>query len=257
MHQPEERIPEEIASEVLALASRMYAEQTQSYSQAELIQAGGEVQIPPELIQKAIQEVQKNRQASALQQQQAKAKTRTLQMVLIGVGIAIALWGVFSYNTLANAEGNVEAAWAQVENQLQRRADLIPNLVNVAQASARQERELISLLVQARQSYLQAETPQEKLAANQNIGLAIERFNSDAATNPQQMSSQAYTALQDELAGTENRIAVERRRYNETVQQYNRQVRRFPNNLMAGVAGFEPKPFFQADNPQLPAVNLE
>lgn len=257
MSQSDERIPEDIAPEVLALASRMYAEQTQSYSQAELIRAGEEVQIPPELIQQAIKEVQAKRQTEQIQQEQAKERQQKIKVVLAGVGVAIALWGIFSYNSLASSEERVDAAWAQVENQLQRRADLIPNLVNVTQASARQERELVNLLVQARQSYIQAETSEQRLAANNNIALAIDRFNNYAATNPQLASSQAYTTLQYELAGTENRIAVERKRYNEEVQRYNQRIRRFPNNVVAGITGFETKAFFQADNPQVPTVNLD
>ncbi len=168
------------------------------------------------------------------------------KLTLASVGVAIALWGIWTYNTLSNAAQEVDAAWAQVENQFQRRSDLIPNLVSVTQAYAQHERDLATLLIHSRQVYLQANTQSEKVAAMTEVSLAIERFRNYAAKNPQLQSSQAFINLQYELAGTENRIAVERMRYNHAVGNYNQTVRLFPNSLLSRVFGFSPKPFFQA-----------
>lgn len=151
------RIPDEKAPEVFELAARLYAQQTQSYSTDDLVAAGSEVQIPPEFIQEALRQIQaKEIQQQQQQQQQAKRRNQ-LGMVAIGAGVVIAGWLAWTYNSLSAAAQNTELAWAQVENQFQRRADLIPNLVNVTQAGAQQEQELARLLTSARQNYLAAE----------------------------------------------------------------------------------------------------
>ncbi|WP_231510427.1 LemA family protein [Fischerella sp. PCC 9605] len=257
MKNADNRIPEEIAPEVLELASRYYADYTQSYSASELVAAGKEVDIPAEFIQKAIREVQAKREQK--QQQQKRLAHLRQQLLLIGAGIiaALTVWSAWTYNSLQSSNARVEAAWAQVENQLQRRADLIPNLVSVTQAYAKQEKELVSLLVQSRQAYLQAATPNEKAAATVQINQAIDRFQDYAAANPQLRSSQLFTNLQYELAGTENRLAVERMRYNQAVQAYNQKIQSFPNLLVAGPFGFEKKPFFQATNTDVPKIPSE
>jgi LemA protein len=246
MNNPDVRIPEDIATEVLTLASRYYASSTQSYSLSELVQAGSEVQIPAEFIEQAIREIQAQ-QVQKLEQQKRSRHMR--QMLLkIGAGIAAvsALWSIWTYNSLSGEASNVDAAWAQVENQLQRRADLIPNLVSVTQAYAKQEQELISLLVQSREAYLQAVTPNEKVAAIAKVNQAIKRFGDYTAANPQLESSQLFINLQYEIAGTENRIAVERMRYNKAVQSYNQQMQQFPNSVVAKAFRFKSKSFFQA-----------
>jgi LemA protein len=245
----EPRISEEIAPEVFALASRLYAQKNQQndgdYSLAELMQAGAEAQIPPEFVQQAVQEIQAKRRRAAVRLQR-------LKLTLASVGVAIALWGIWTYNTLSNAAQKVDAAWAQVENQFQRRSDLIPNLVSVTQAHAQHERELATVLAHSRQLYLQANTRSEKVAAMREVSQAIEHFRDYAAKNPHLRSSQAFINLQYELAGTENRIAVERMRYNQAVQNYNPKVRLFPNSLLAGVFGFHTKPFFQSKTTNSP-----
>ena len=144
-----------------------------------------------------------------------------------------------------------------MENQLQRRADLIPNLVSVTQAYAKQEKELVALLVRSRQAYLEATTPNQKAATTVQINQAIDRFRDYAATNPQLQSSQLFTNLQYELTGTENRLAVERMRYNQAVQAYNQKVQSLPNSLVANTFGFEKQEFFQATNTDVPKVFRE
>jgi LemA protein len=248
MNNQNQRIPEDIAPEVLELASRYYADRSQSYSASELVTAGQEVDIPAEFIQQAILDVQTRHEQKQQQQQRLVHLRQKLLIAAAGVVAVLAVWSVGTYNSIQNSNSRVEAAWAQVENQLQRRADLIPNLVNVTQAYAKQEKELVSLLVRSRQAYLQASNVNEKLAATVQINQAIDRFRDYAIINPQLHSSQLFINLQYELTGTENRIAVERMRYNQVVQAYNQKIQTFPNLLVAHTLGFEKKEFFQATN---------
>lgn len=239
MRQLDPQISEDIAPEVFALAARLYAEKNQSYSLAELVQAGAEAQIPPEFIQQAVLEIQaKHIRAQVLR--------KRLAVGLAGAGAAIALWGIWTHNTLSDTAGTSDAAWAQVENQFQRRADLIPNLVSVTQAYARHERDLGVLLTHSRQVYLQANTPSEKVAAMTEVSRAIEHFRDHAVRNSQLQSSQTLINLQYELTGTENRIAVERMRYNQTVHNYNQKIQLFPNSLLARAFGFSAKPYLSS-----------
>lgn len=249
------QIPEDMAQEVLELASRYYSGSQNSYSLEQLQQAGSDVQIPPEFVEKAIQEVREKRRIEAQEQQAAEKRQKTIKKVAAGVAVAVALWGIFTYNSLSSSASDVEASWAQVENQFQRRADLIPNLVSLARVQTEAEQETIALLVRSRESYLQAQNLPEKQAAIAEINVAINRFNQSLGTNPQLQSSQAYQNLSYELAGTENRIAVERMRYNQAVQAYNQKVRAFPNSLIAGLTGFSPKPFFAAENREVPRLD--
>lgn len=242
------RIPEEIASEVLEVASRMYAEANNSYSVQDLQQAGQEVSIPPELIEKAIQEVQAKHRREQLEQQQARHQQQILTRISIGITAILLLWGILIYNSLTQAKQNVYGAWAQVENQMQRRADLIPELVAVTQAQAKQEQDLIQLLNQSRNTYLQSNSLAEKIAATEQINFAIQQFNQSVAPNPQFQSSQAFTNLQYELAGTENRIATERQRYNQAVQSYNQKLQTFPNSMISSLFGFKEQPYFRIRN---------
>ena len=255
MSNPKIPIPEEIAPEVLELASRYYAEQERSYADSELVEAATEAGIPARFIEQAIKDVRTQHQHKIEQQRQAIASRQRLLKIGAAFLTAIALWSVWTYNSLSGATLKTEAAWAQVENQLQRRTDLIPNLISVTQAYAEHEKELISLLVQSRQAYLQAVTSEEKAVAIVEVDRAIGRFRDYAATNPQLQSSQLFVNLQYELAGTENRLAVERMRYNRTVQDYNQKIQGFPNSLIAKTLGYERQSFFQAttaDAPQIP-----
>ena len=233
-----DRIPEDIASQVLTLASQYYAEEVQSYSITNIVEAGAEVHIPPELIQQAIQEIQ-------ARQKRSKQQRQLLFKVGAGMLTAIALWSGWTYNSLSNTKSKAELAWAQVENQLQRRADLIPNLVRITEAYARQEKELVSLLVESRQTYLQANTQEDKLQSLQSLNRALDNFWDYAATNSQLRSSQLYKSLQYEMAGTENRIAVERMRYNQAIKTYNQKIKQFPYFLLVDIFGFSKMPLSQ------------
>jgi LemA protein len=150
-----------------------------------------------------------------------------------------------TYNTFVTLDEGVQAAWAQVENQLQRRYDLIPNLVETVKGFAQQERDVFIGVTEARSKVGQADTIPEKIEANQQLTSALSRLLVTVERYPDIKSNQNFIRLQDELAGTENRIAVERRRYNEAVRAYNVRIRTFPANIMAGMLGFTKAEFFE------------
>jgi len=171
--------------------------------------------------------------------------------MIIGVLIlaALVMGGscVGRYNSFATADEQIDGAWAQVENVLQRRGDLIPNLVATVQGFAAQEREIFTEVANARSRLAGAASPAEAAAANAGLTGALGRLLAIAENYPQLRSNENFIRLQDELAGTENRIAVERRRYNEAVRDYNTRIVQFPNNMFAGLFGFESREYFEAD----------
>jgi LemA protein len=150
-----------------------------------------------------------------------------------------------TYNSLVTLDEGVKAAWAQVENQLQRRYDLIPNLVETVKGYAAHEKEVFLKVTEARAKVGGATTISDKIAANNGLSAALSRLLLVVERYPDLKANTNFIRLQDELAGTENRIAVERRRYNETVKVYNIKIRRFPTNLLAGMFGFEKAAFFE------------
>jgi LemA protein len=162
-------------------------------------------------------------------------------VLLVIVLIALIIGGQYIHvrNTLVQKDQAVKAAWSQVDVVLQRRADLIPNLVETVKGYAKQEQIVFGEVAKARSALLSAGTPQEKIAANQQLDGALGRLLAIVENYPQLKSNENFLRLQDELAGTENRIAVERRRYNETLQDYNTYVQQFPNNVFARWAGFQ------------------
>src|SRR6266403_1561717 len=142
-------------------------------------------------------------------------------------------------NTLVTKNEAVKAAWSQVDIVLQRRADLIPNLVETVKGYAKQEQTVFGDIAKARSALLSAGSPQEKIAANGQLDGALGRLLLIVENYPQLKSNENFLRLQDELAGTENRIAVERKRYNDAVQDYNTYIGLFPNNIFARWAGFQ------------------
>ena len=151
-----------------------------------------------------------------------------------------------SYNKFTAQEEGIKAQWAQVENQLQRRSDLIPNLVETTKGFAQQERDVFQAVADARAKLAGASTPAEKIVAANAESAALARLLAIVENYPQLKSDATFTRLMDELAGTENRLAAERRRYNEKVQEYNTTRRRFPSNVTAGIFGFKEYPYFEA-----------
>jgi len=158
--------------------------------------------------------------------------------VLVVAGLLFGGKFVTVRNELATQNVGIEAQWAQVDVALQRRADLIPNLVETVKGFAKQEKDVIASVANARAALVGARTPQEKIAANNQLDGALSRLLVVVENYPNLKSNENFLRLQDELAGTENRIAVERRKYNETVQRYNTQLVIFPNNIIASLSGF-------------------
>jgi len=143
-------------------------------------------------------------------------------------------------NTLVQKNEAVKSTWSQVDVVLQRRADLIPNLVETVKGITKQEQAVFGEIAQARSQLLSAGSPQDKIAANQRIDGALGRLLALSENYPQLKSNENFLRLQDELAGTENRIAVERKRYNDTLRDYNTYVQQFPASLFASGMGFTP-----------------
>jgi LemA protein len=163
-----------------------------------------------------------------------------------------------SYNTFVTQEEAIKAQWAQVQNQLQRRNDLIPNLVETVKGYAQHEEGVYKDIADARSRLLAAKTPEETIqAANQQTS-ALGRLLAVVENYPQLRANEQFNRLMDELSGTENRIAVERMRYNERIQEYNTARRRFPANVTARVFGFKEYPFFEApaEARQVPKVEF-
>src|SRR5437762_12154446 len=162
-------------------------------------------------------------------------------------------------NTLVTKNEAVKSAWSQVDIVLQRRADLIPNLVETVKGIAKQEQTVFGDIAKARSALLSAGTPQQKIAANGQLDGALGRLLLIVENYPQLKSNENFLRLQDELAGTENRIAVERKRYNDTLRDYNTYVQQFPNSLFAPGMGFRPNnAYFEASEASrvVPKVNF-
>ncbi|HHP7243511.1 MAG TPA: LemA family protein [Elainellaceae cyanobacterium] len=242
MTDPELRIPENHAQDILAIATRRYAKTVGCYSATDLIQAGEDVQIPEEFIREAIADVRARDHHQHTNRQQLKIWLQFALSSAAAIVAITAVWGIGTYNALSHAESNVNAAWAQVENQLQRRADLIPQLVRVTQDYADHEQALVSALVASRQQYLDAQTHAEKVEAIATINQAIDDFYDVAHDYPRLQSSQLFINLHYEIAGTENRIAVERMRYIEAAQAYNQRINQIPNSFLATMFGFDDYP---------------
>jgi len=170
---------------------------------------------------------------------------------------ALIFSGCGAYNKLVDLDEGVKEAWAQVETQLQRRYDLVPNLVETVKGYAAQEKEVFIQVTEARSKVGRADTIPEKIEANNQLTSALGRLLVVVEQYPELKSNQNFIRLQDELAGTENRIAVARRRYNEAVRQYNVATRRFPSNLIANAFGFEKAAFYEAQDTAEQAPKVE
>jgi len=155
-------------------------------------------------------------------------------------------WGVGQYNHVVAMDEQVKSQWAQVENQLKRRYDLIPNLVETVKGYAKHEKELFENIANARTKYFQANTVKDKVQASQQLEGVLSRLLMLQENYPQLKANESFLKLQDSLEGTENRIAVERRHYNEVALGYNTMVRSFPRNIVANSFGFRQKAYFEA-----------
>src|SRR5437879_3606564 len=187
--------------------------------------------------------------------------SKSLIVIITLLLIALLSFGkyVSRRNTLVKKHEEVKSARSQVDVGLQRRADLIPNLVETVKGITKQEQTVFGEIAQARSQLLSASTPADKIAANQHLDGALGRLLLVVENYPQLKSNENFLRLQDELAGTENRISVERKRYNDTLQDYNTYVQQFPNSVFAGWAGFKPNDaYFQASEGSrtVPKVNF-
>lgn len=165
---------------------------------------------------------------------------------LIGIGLVLILVGVGYYNSFVTQVNAIEGQWKQVEVQYQRRVDLIPNLVESVKGIQKQEQKIFGDVNEARASYVGAKTSDEKISAANRLESSLSRLLAVFENYPLIKSNTAVEKLMDELSGTENRVSVERRRYNEIVQSYNTSVSTLPGKLVASMFGFQSKTYFQA-----------
>ena len=179
-------------------------------------------------------------------------KSTIITLALVAI---LAIWGITGYNGLVKAEENVSTAWSNVENQYQRRADLIPNLVNTVKGYASHEKETLDAVIAARTRATQVTVDAENLTpeklqefqkAQGEVGSALGRLLAITESYPDLKANSNFLELQAQLEGTENRISVERRTFNEVAKNYNTSIRTFPRNLLAGIFGFEKRPYFEA-----------
>lgn len=191
---------------------------------------------------------------------------KTVIIVLVIVGV-IVLWAISGYNSLVSLEEQVQTKWANVETQYQRRADLIPNLVNTVKGYASHEKQTLEDVVNARTKATQITINPEELSAEKiaeyqkaqgEVSSALGRLLAISESYPDLKANQNFLELQAQLEGTENRISVARREFNETSKEYNTQIRRFPKNILAGLFGFSKMSYFEAEagTEKAPAVEF-
>ena len=166
--------------------------------------------------------------------------------IIIAIVVILLVLTVPTYNRLAGAREDVNEAYAQVQNVVQRRADLIPNLVNTVKGYSDYEGETLTKVTEARTGVKNASSPQELADANEKVSQAIRDINVVAEAYPDLKANTQYTQLMDELAGSENRISVERGNYNSAVKKYNSDIKKFPTNIIAGITGYDQAEYFQA-----------
>ena len=187
-------------------------------------------------------------------------------IAVVVVAVLVGVWAMGSRNSFVTKEEGVASAWAQVENVYQRRADLIPNLVETVKGYATHEQSTLEGVVSARARATQVTIDPDKIDAESlrrfqeaqgELGAALSRLLAVTENYPDLKANENFLALQQQLEGSENRIAVERRKFNEAARAYNTKIRRFPGNIVAGMFGFETKPYFEADSSAAVAPKVE
>ena len=177
-------------------------------------------------------------------------------IILVAVIAALAMWAISAYNGMVKMDESVSTAWSNVENQYQRRTDLIPNLVNTVKGYAAHEKETFEAVVSARSKATQMtidadnltpEKLQQYQKAQGEIGAALGRLLAITENYPELKANESFKELQAQLEGTENRISVERRNFNEVARTYNTSIRTFPKSILAGMFGFDKRPYFEAE----------
>ncbi len=167
-------------------------------------------------------------------------------VIFIVVVVLLALWGLFGYNSLVRKKNSVEGAWAQIDVQLKRRYDLIPNLVETVKGYATHEREVFEEVTKARNMVTQARNPEERIDAENQLGGVLGRLIAVAESYPELKANQNFLQLQQELSSTENSIERTRRSYNDKVMSYRAAIRQFPTMILANIFNFKEKPYFEA-----------
>ncbi|HCT16537.1 MAG TPA: LemA family protein [Ruminococcaceae bacterium] len=183
-----------------------------------------------------------------------------IKVLIAVIAVVVVIIGIFAggYNSLVKAQTAVETKQADIQTQLQRRADLIPNFVSTVKGYSKYEQETLTAVTEARAKVSKASDAQSLSQANDELDKAISVWvNAVTEAYPDLKANQSYIALQDELAGTENRIAVARKDYNEAVQSYNTMIKTFPKNILAGMFGFEKAEFFTASESSQTVPNVE
>ncbi len=186
------------------------------------------------------------------------SKALGITLAVVGVLLLAVVMVFFSYqgakNQMVAKDQTVKAAWSEVDVQLERRADLIPNLVSTVKGFTKEESSVFADIAQAREGLMNAQTPQDKIAANNQIDASLAKVLVLTENYPQLRSSDQFMRLQDELSGTENRISVARKRYNDAIQDYNTFILQFPNSIWAGMAGFHQNTAYFTASPASQAV---
>ena len=177
--------------------------------------------------------------------------------ILVAVVVVLLLWAVFTYNRLVTLRNRVENGWSQIDVQLRRRYDLIPNLIETVKGYAAHEREVFERVTEARTRAMGASGVQDQESAENAITAGLGRLIAVAESYPDLKANQNFLALQEELIGTESKIAYARQFYNDQVALLNTLIQKFPANVIAGLGHFEPKPFFEIDEPVRGPVQVD
>jgi len=176
---------------------------------------------------------------------------------LLVIVVLILLWGVSTYNKLVIFRGRVNNSWAQIDVQLKRRFDLIPNLVNAVKGYAQHEKETLEEVTASRTKYLSAKTPEEKLGANSELSGALSRLFAVAESYPDLKASTNFLDLQTQLKDTEDKIGYSRQFYNDTAMKYNIEIVRVPTSIIAGLFGFKDRPYFKTEGEERENVEVK
>lgn len=178
-------------------------------------------------------------------------------IALVVIVVLILVWMVIVYNNLVSLKMRVKNAWAQIDTQLKRRFDLIPNLVETVKGYAEHEKGTLEAVIAARNTYSSANTVEEKAKANNELTSTLKSIFALGEAYPELKANENFLALQTELAGTEDKVAYSRQFYNDTVQMYNTAIMKFPNNLIAGMFGHKEEPFFSIDEAEKEPVKVQ
>ena len=178
-------------------------------------------------------------------------------IALLVIVVLLLVWIIAVYNNLVSLKMRVKNAWAQIDTQLKRRFDLIPNLVETVKGYAAHEQGTLEKVIAARNTYTSANTVEEKAKANNELTSTLKSIFALGEAYPELKANENFLALQTELAGTEDKVAYSRQFYNDTVQMYNTAIMKFPNNILAGMFGYKEEPFFTIDDAEKEPVKVQ